>query len=130
MFPTHQLRVSVFAGDELIGTAETGGEHELPDDVPFEFELVAYQDPAYKRVWIELQLLKDSRVVGEGITEVNGPLTWEKLSFYNTNLEVDNFGIPFAGIQIANDPGKPYVYLGFLVVTVGSGMLFRRKIRK
>ncbi|MDA8431865.1 MAG: hypothetical protein M0Z60_02755 [Nitrospiraceae bacterium] len=126
-FPAENLHLVVTNGGERIGDAWTGGERNLPSGFPYSFELVAFKDPAMKRVWVDLTLTKGDRVV-EGTSAVNSPLTWEKLNFYNTSLDADRYGNRFAGIQITYDPGKPFVYWGFAVIGLGSGMYFVRKV--
>jgi hypothetical protein len=122
------LLLSVFSGDDRVGSADTMGNQELTSDFPYHFVFVAYQDPSYKRVWVDLELSKESQIEKEGITEVNSPLTWEKHRFYNTNIEFDPQGNWYAGIQITNDPGRPYVYFGFIIAGIGSVMYFVRKL--
>ena len=127
-FPSQKLTLRVFNGGHLIGAAETTGENNLPSDFPYEFRLVAFKNPHVKRVWVDLALSKDSQVIAEGTSEVNRPLTWEKLNFYNTLIDADKYGTRFAGIQITNDPGKYYVYLGFAIIGIGSVMYFLRRL--
>lgn len=129
-FPSETLMLSVDAGGRYIGSADTSGKRNLPEDFPYDFVLVAFQNPHLKRVWVDVLLSKGSQVIAEGISEINGPLTWGKYSFYNTNIDIDNFGNKFAGIQITNDPGKPYVYLGFAVIGLGSVMYLLRRLLK
>ncbi len=126
-FPAKNLKLTVFNDDHAVGTANTEGESNLPEGFPYEFKLVAFQNPHLKRLWVDLELSRGQEVVAEGTSEVNGPLTWEKLSFYNTKVDVDDYGNPYAGIQITYDPGLLYVYSGFIILGIGSIMyMFRR----
>lgn len=127
-FPSENLRLSVFRGDQFIGAADTAGTNNLPSDFPYDFRLVAYKNPSLKRVWVDLMISKNSNNLAEGTSEVNSPLTWGNLSFYNTQINEDRYGLRFAGIQITNDPGRPYVYLGFAVTGIGSVMYFLRRL--
>ncbi|RJQ45881.1 MAG: ResB-like family cytochrome C biogenesis protein [Nitrospiraceae bacterium] len=127
LLPLEKLDLSVFNREHLVGTADTLGENTLPADFPFEFKLVAYKNTSLKRLWVDLRLSRGSEVVIEGTSEVNHPLTWGEFSFYHTKADIDKYGLLFAGIQITNDPGIPYVYTGFVVTGIGSLMfLFKR----
>ncbi len=128
VFPSENLRLSVFLGGRLVGTADTEGTRDLPPDFPYDFKLVAFKDPALKGAWVDMTISKGPSIFKEGTSGVNSPLTWEKLNFYNTSSDADRFGNRFAGIQITYDPGKPLVYLGFAVIGLGSGMYFVRKV--
>ncbi len=127
-FPSRNLRLSVYQSDRKIGTANTDGSKNLPADFPFDFRLVAYKTPSLKRMWVDLAVLENSEVVAEGTSEVNSPLTWDKLNFHNTQVDVDEYGRPYAGIQITNDPGLPYVYAGFVILGIGSLMCMHRRL--
>ena len=127
--PAANLRLSVFQGDQPVGRVDTEGTRELPPDFPYDFRLVAYRNPSLKRVWVDLSVSANAVVLSEGTSEVNSPFTWEKLTFYNTNIDTDKHGLRFAGLQITKDPGRPLVYLGFLVTGVGSMLYFMRRLR-
>ena len=128
-FPSEDLRLSVFEGDNLVGTADTGGTSNLPGGFPYGFRLVAYKTPLLNGSGLDLMLSRGPEVLAEGVSEINGPLTWKRLSFYNTQVEEDKYGLRYAGIQITDDPGKPYVFLGFLVMGIGSLMYAVRRLR-
>jgi hypothetical protein len=127
-FPSENLKINVFNQGHLIGSADTLGERNLPPDFPYEFVLVAFKNPSLKRMWVDLRLSKGSEMIAEGISEVNSPFTWKGLRFYNTQVATDPYGIPYAGIQITKDPGRPFVFFGFIVMGLGSAMYFIRKV--
>ena len=127
--PSENLRLSVTERGQIIGYVDTDGARELPPGFPFDFRLVAYQNPRPKKVRIDLAMSRNSEKVAEGTSEVNSPLTWEKMSFYNTNVDADDYGLRFAGIQITHDPGRPLVYFGFLFIGAGATVYFVRRIR-
>ncbi len=126
-FPSKNLNVSIFNGDHFIGTANTAGPNDLPADFPYDFRLVAFKTPNLDRLWLDLTISKDSEVVAKGTSEVNGPLTWEKISFHNTAVDVDEYGNPYAGIQITYDPGITYVFTGFIILSLGCVMYAMRR---
>ncbi|HWR57262.1 MAG TPA: hypothetical protein VN328_00115 [Thermodesulfovibrionales bacterium] len=129
-FPSENLRLSVLDGGQLIGYADTGGANNLPSDFPYDFRLVAYKNPSHKKVWVELMLSRGSEVIAEGTSEANSPFRWGGFSFHNTEVRADRYGLPFAGIQINNDPGRPYVFFGFAVIGIGCTMYFMKRMAK
>jgi hypothetical protein len=118
--PEEEVQLSIFRGERLLGTADTSGTRSLPADFPYDFKLVGYQDPVLKRVVVALSLSRGSEIIAEGTTEINSPFEWNGLYFYHTNLEQDDHGNPYAGIQIVKDPGRPVVYIGFALLTIGT----------
>lgn len=117
-------------------TSKDGGN--LPPSFPLSFKLVAYKNPELKRIWAELELSRDGRTLVAGNSEVNAPLVWpgEGLCLYLTQTDTDDFGNPYAGIQIVKDPSLPFVYAGFGITICGFAWYFiiwlgkSRKIKK
>jgi cytochrome c biogenesis protein ResB len=90
--------------------------------------LVGYKTPRLKRQWVDLMLTDSSGLVSEGTAEVNGPFQWGGLYFFNTQVELDPKGVPYAGIQIVRDPGRWLVFSGMTMVALGALMAtFRRR---
>jgi len=124
-----KLDLTVFRNGEIIGTADTDGVTKLPPDFPYRFKLVAYQNPKLKRMWVDLSLASDGKVLVNGTSEVNSPLQWNGISVYHTQISQDPSGRKYAGIQIVKDPGKPYVFAGMIVTSLGGLLAFcRRKV--
>lgn len=130
-FPAEVLKLAVFQGDRLIGTCDTAGGGSLPAGFPYSFKLVAFKNPVLKRLWVDLALSRNAAPVAAGTAEVNAPFIWNGLYFYNTQVDVDAAGMPFAGIQVVKDPGRPCVFAGFALMGVGAVLSFvRRFFRK
>jgi hypothetical protein len=127
-FNSENLMLSIFEKGAFIGSFNTlSGLTDLPADFPFTFKLVAYKTPKLKRQWVDLTLTDTSGLVAEGTAEVNGPFQWRGLYFFNTQVERDPDGVPYAGIQIVQDPGRWLVFSGMVIVAVGAFMAtFRR----
>jgi hypothetical protein len=126
--PSEILKLTIFNKGHPIGYADTAGERSLPPNFPYEFVLVAFKNPSLKRMWVDLSLSKGPEIIAEGVSEVNSPFKWNGLRFYNTQISTDPYGIPYAGIQITKDPGRPYVFFGFAIMGIGSVMYFMRKV--
>ena len=127
-FNSENLKLSVFDKGKFIGSFNTlSGSTDLPADFPYSFKLVAYKTPKLKRQWVDLMLRDTSGFVAEGTAEVNGPFQWRGLYFFNTQVERDPNGVPYAGIQIVQDPGRWLVFSGMAIVAMGAIMAtFRR----
>jgi hypothetical protein len=127
-YNTENLKLSVFVKDKFIGSFNTlSGLNDLPPDFPYSFKLVAFVTPKLKRQWVDLILKDKSGIVSEGTSEVNGPLQWGGLYFFNTQVNRDKDGIQYAGIQIVRDPGRWLVFTGMIIVAIGAFMAtFRR----
>lgn len=127
-FPAEVLKLSVFRDGRLIGTCDTAGTRSLPQDFPYDFKLVAFQNPVLKRLWVELALSRNSAPLVAGTAEVNAPFIWNGLYFYNTQVGTDKAGMSFAGIQVVKDPGRPCVFTGFAIMGVGAVLACVRRL--
>lgn len=123
---TEVLKLSVLRNGEPLGACDTAGARSLPPDFPYQFKLVAFMNPVLKRLWVDLRISGQDRQV-DGVAEVNHPFKWNGLYFYNTQVAVDDAGTPYAGIQIVKDPGRPLVFAGFLVTSIGGIMAYGRR---
>jgi hypothetical protein len=125
---SENLKLSVSEKGKNIGSFNTlSGTSDLPPEFPYSFKLVAYVTPRLKRQWVDLMLKDPSGATAEGTAEVNGPFQWRGLYFFNTRVERDGDGVPYAGIQIVQDPGRWLVFSGMAIVAVGAFMAtFRR----
>lgn len=124
------VSVSVLKGGQVLGTADTDGASTLPEDFPFSFKLVKFKDTVIKRFWVELDFLENGHVVKSGITEINAPLHWNGLDFFNTLISLDQDKRPYAGIQIVRDPGKYVVYSGMFILSVGTIAAWYRRFKR
>ncbi|OGW32197.1 MAG: ResB-like family cytochrome C biogenesis protein, partial [Nitrospirae bacterium GWC2_42_7] len=125
--PSESLSLSIFQQNNFIGSANTSGTVDLPDNFPYRFVLVAFQDPRLKRVWVDLSISDGNNVIAEGSSEVNSPFKWNGLNFYHTEINSDKYGFKYAGMQVTRDPGKPYVFFGFSIMGIGCLMYFLKK---
>jgi hypothetical protein len=121
------LYLTVLQGDRTIGTASTAGETTMPGGFPYAFKLVAFQNPILRRTWVDLKLSRDSSVMAHGTAEINRPFQWGGLYFYNTLIDRTPNGEAFAGIQIVRDPGRPVVFAGFILASLGALALLVRR---
>ena len=72
-----------------------------------------------------LRLTQNGQTVASRIVEVNRPLKYAGWTIYQSFY--DNIHESWSGLEIAKDPGIPFIYLGFLVIS--AGVLFGFYIR-
>ena len=118
--PSDILKLRVSDREGVIGSAETSGVKDLPANFPYDFVLVAFKNPSLKRMWLDLRLTKGPEIIAEGTSEVNSPFEWQGLTFYHTRVDRDKYGMSYAGLQVTRDPGRRYVYAGFIIMGLGS----------
>ena len=70
----------------------------------------------------KLSVIVDGEIVKTKVIEVNDPLSYGGLDFYQANYDPNN--PKFSGIQISSHPGIPIVYTGFIVLCVGIVFIF------
>lgn len=124
---TKELELAIQSLDgKRIGTLSTSGRKELPPGFPLDFQLVAFMDPAVKRVWVDLELWQNGELLASGTSEVNRPLRWQSMQFFLTRVDSDSRGRGYAGIQISRDPGIPFAYAGFAILCLGLLLALKR----
>jgi hypothetical protein len=64
-----------------------------------------------------LKIIEDGKVVKTKTIEVNNPLSYKGIDFYQANYDPNN--PKFSGIQITSHPGIPVVYAGFGILCFG-----------
>lgn len=115
-------------GADGVRIARTATQEIPSSQAGITLQLVAFQTPVVKRRWVDLTLIPATAPSVSGLVEVNHPLQWQGLRFYHTATNVDMNNQAYAGIQIVKDQGVPLVYLGFITVCLGNGMLLFRKV--
>lgn len=127
---TKALELAIHSLDgKQVGTFSASGRQELPPGFPLDFQLVAFKDPAVKRVWVDLELRKNGELLASGTSEANRPLRWQSMQFFLTRVDADRFGRRYAGIQISRDPGIPAVYAGFAILCLGLLLALKRWLK-
>jgi cytochrome c biogenesis protein ResB len=96
---------------------------------PYDLALLAIKPPQMppripKTMKAKLQIKKDGLIKAEGDVEVNHPMTYEGIKFYETNYDRDMYGFMHIGFQIVKDPGVGIVYSGFLLMFMSVILIF------
>lgn len=119
--------LTVTKNGTVLGKMDTSGTSPLPTGFPFTFKLVAFKDAVIKRFWVDLELRENGRTIAAGTTEVNRPLHWHGMDFFNTQISLDDAKRPYAGLQIVRDPGKYVVYAGMVILSLGTVAAWYRR---
>ncbi len=73
----------------------------------------------------KVELYEGGRLVASKTIEVNKPMKYRGYSIYQSSYDRDHE--QFSVFEIARDPGVPFVYLGFLIIS--AGVIFSFYIR-
>lgn len=85
---------------------------------------LAWRDPVLRQLHSEVSILRDGRVVKQGVIEVNQPLVFDGVTIYQIGFSRDKFGFWAAGFQLSRDPGKPAVWVGCIAIILGLLLAF------
>jgi hypothetical protein len=124
--PALDLAITGLDGTRVLQTATKERPAQQSD---LTLQLVAFQTPVIKRSWVDLTLLPDTAPPVAGQAAVNHPFRWRGLRFYHTATNVDPLGQGYAGLQIVDDQGIPFVYLGFALLALGNTLFLLNKIK-
>lgn len=69
-----------------------------------------------------VQLLRDGAVVASKTIEVNKPLKHKGHTIYQSDYDQDRE--MYSVFEIARDPGVPFVYIGFVIISAGVAFTF------
>ncbi|MBI5142625.1 MAG: hypothetical protein HZA20_10645 [Nitrospirae bacterium] len=119
------LNLEVYRGDTLVEKIQVPrtGDAPLPG-TPLSFRLVAYQTPRLKSASVNIEIVSGGKVAASGSSGVNKPFSWGGRGYYHTNTAVDEFGNPYAGIQVVEDRWKPLVYIALVALACGVSLRF------
>jgi hypothetical protein len=103
--------------------------HDAVPGFPYVFVMNAYRLPVFeeripKFMTATLQIKKDGEIKQEGKIEVNHPMTYDGITFYETSFGRDSFGFMYVGLQMVNDPGISIVYAGFILMFIAVTPIF------
>ena len=126
---TPALHLAV-TGPDGVRSEQTASKDTANGQPGLSFKLVAFQTPAIKRNWVDLEIIPAAAPPVSGQAEVNHPLKWRGLRFYHTATGADPYGQAYAGIQIVNDQGIPLVYFGFVLLCLGNGRFLYQKFKR
>lgn len=124
-----RARLDITQGGQLIGSVDTSAAQQMPAGFPYAFRLVSYKTPKVKRTWVDLALMQGAQTVAQGTSEVNSPLRYGSLDLFHVQTSRDPSGNGYAGIQLVRDPGRPVVFAGLALVSLGALWTAARRLR-
>lgn len=105
-------------------TGDPAGSRAALQGLRYMFFLESFDIPVIKSVLSTVRVVKDGRIIKQGVVGVNSPLRFGGLSIYHTSSGVTDDGKEFCGFQIVRDPGIPLVWAGFVLIMVGLSISF------
>lgn len=93
------------------------------------FEMIPYEGTNRAKEYQSLVRLPE---IGETLISMNEPAKYNGLTFYQASFQNDDQGRPTASVfSVNNDPGRWFKYLGSLIITLGTILLFwNRRVPK
>lgn len=70
----------------------------------------------------KITVLEQGRAALEKTIEVNRPLKYKGYAFYQASYDRDEF--KWSGLDVAKDPGAPFVFTGFILLNAGVMLAF------
>ncbi len=120
----------------LFGESEmyvvTYGNRRIPMNFDMElrkFEVGRYQGTMRAASYQSLVHIPEAQK--DVLISMNEPLDYKGFTFYQASFQEDEMGRPVASVLSVNfDPGRPWKYLGSLLIVFGSIHLFYRRWKK
>jgi cytochrome c biogenesis protein len=121
-FTIPKFYFTLYKNDQLVGNFYSDQDIE---DFPYGLVLVSVWPPRVPKVMrAKFQIKKDGVIQAEDFIEVNHPMTYEGITFYETSFARDPYGFLYVGFQIVSDPGVEIVYIGFALMFVPVIFIF------
>lgn len=122
-----EVLLNLYVEGTPIGRFDTGdpaGSRDLIPGINYMFSLESFDMPAVKSILSTIRIVRDGRMVKQGVIGVNSPLRFEGLTVYQTSYGETEDGRGYTGYQIVKDPGVPLVWAGFVFIMVGLFISF------
>ena len=109
------------------GRSGKSGIHAIPG-TEFFLALESFKDQETKYWKSELAVLNErDEVLKTQSIKVNEPMLYSGYRFYQSDYDPENPN--YSGIGISHEPGLFVIYLGFVALVLGCGLLFYNRLR-
>lgn len=99
------------------------GSTPTPAAGPYSFVLVAYQTPVPRSVEVDISLERNGKKLAAATIGPNRGCRWHGWQIHCTAVRRDQYGYPYASIQMCRDPGLPLFFTGALLTLAGAAFL-------